>query len=270
VATSGATLFRSIGGSLGTAILGAIFSSRLSEELKSVLPTGAAAHVGTGGQVNPEQIAHLPPELRSGYLHAFTNALSSVFIVASAVGVAAFALSWFIRELPLRETVATGDLGDTYAAPRDGASLAEVVNMIGRLERREGGREMVTRMAARAGVNLSPAACWLLARLSEHDPPDLSGLAAGFSVDLGTLADARDELAGEAMISTAPGAPSGYGLTDHGHATLERLTTTGEQRLSDLLQCWRPEEHEELARLIATLAREFFIDASALRSAVGV
>ena len=35
VATSGATLFRSIGGSLGTATLGAIFSNRLREELKS-------------------------------------------------------------------------------------------------------------------------------------------------------------------------------------------------------------------------------------------
>ena len=33
VATSGATLFRSIGGSLGTAILGAIFSTRLDDEL---------------------------------------------------------------------------------------------------------------------------------------------------------------------------------------------------------------------------------------------
>lgn len=39
---------------------------------------------------------------------------------------------------------------------------------------------------------------------------------------------------------------------------------TGEQRLSDLLQGWRPEEHEDLARMIATLARQFFIDATAL------
>ena len=34
VATSGATLFRSIGGSLGTAVLGAIFSNRLRDELE--------------------------------------------------------------------------------------------------------------------------------------------------------------------------------------------------------------------------------------------
>jgi len=52
--------------------------------------------------------------------------------------------------------------------------------------------------------------------------------------------------------------------TPDGQATLERLTKTGEQRLHDLLEYWRPEEHEELAELIATLAREFFIDTSAL------
>ena len=51
VATSGATLFRSIGGSLGTAALGAIFANRLSEELKSLLPAGVAAKAGSGGEV---------------------------------------------------------------------------------------------------------------------------------------------------------------------------------------------------------------------------
>ena len=43
IATSSATLFRSIGGSLGTAILGAIFSNRLAHELASQLPAGSAA-----------------------------------------------------------------------------------------------------------------------------------------------------------------------------------------------------------------------------------
>src|SRR4051794_27768922 len=51
VATSGATLFRSIGGSLGTAILGAIFTGRLTAELAERLPRGAGA--GTEGGVNP-------------------------------------------------------------------------------------------------------------------------------------------------------------------------------------------------------------------------
>src|SRR6202023_3277388 len=47
VATSGATLFRSIGGSVGTAVLGSIFSNRLSAELASALPRLAGGLLGT-------------------------------------------------------------------------------------------------------------------------------------------------------------------------------------------------------------------------------
>ncbi len=263
VATSGATLFRSVGGSLGTATLGAIFSNRLHSELKRLLPPSATAHANTN-EVNPKQIAHLPAPLHAGYLHAFTTSLSSVFLTASGIAVAGFVLSWFIRELKLRETVATGDLSDTYATPREADSLAEIVNKLGRVSRREGAREIVVRVAARAGVELSPAACWLLARLSEDHAPDLATLASHFDIGVDTLTGAREELARARLIAPSSGDPSVEELTAAGHATLERLVATGEQRLSDLLEGWRPEEHEDLARMIATLARQFFIDATAL------
>ena len=297
VATSGATLFRSIGGSLGTSVLGAIFANRLSVELKRTLPASAAARAGSGSTVNPAQVKHLPEPLHAGYLHAFTSSLNSVFVVAAAFAVVAFVLSWLIRELPLRETVTTGDLADTYAHPRNSDSLAEIANMIGRLDRREGAREIVTRVAARAAVNLGPAACWLLARLSEPDARDVAELAAEHEIPVDRLTDARGELLAQGLIARSPQEPSeataatgvgagfvpgrtesagmpktgseagfgsGYRVTAEGQKTLERLTKTGEQRLAELLECWKPEEHEEIARLIATIAREFFVDATAL------
>ena len=277
VATSGATLFRSIGGSLGTATLGAIFSNRLREELERFLPASAAAKAGnSSGEVDPAQIAHLPPALHTGYLHAFAGSLSSVFLTAAGFAAVGFVLTWFIRELRLRDTVATGDLSDTYATPRDGDSLVEIVNKLGRLDRRAGAREIVVRVAARADVDLSPAACWLLARLSESHAPELATLAARYEIDLEALTAAREELAGKGLIEPSPnGDPSArvltpenhsspWVLTAEGHATLARLIATGEQRLADLLEGWRPEEHEELARMIAALARQFFIDASSL------
>jgi EmrB/QacA subfamily drug resistance transporter len=261
VATSGATLFRSIGGSLGTAVLGAIFSNRLSTELKSILPASAAHHANAGAQVSPNQIAHLPTVLRTGYLHAFTNSLNTVFLVASGVAVVAFALAWFIRELPLRDTVSTGDLGDTFAAPQDTDSLSLIIDKIGRLDRREGAREIIRRVALRADVEIDPVACWLLARLSEDSHQDLDGLSRRARLEGATLARARDELTRRGLIEVDS---SSCELTAEGRATLARLTQTGEQRLSDLLADWRPEEHEDLARLIVSLAGEFFIDTSAL------
>jgi DNA-binding MarR family transcriptional regulator len=263
VATSGATLFRSIGGSLGTAALGAIFSNRLSNQLKSVLPAGSAGS-SKATTISAKAIAKLPPTLRDGYLHAFTSSLSTVFEVAAAVAVVAFAFSWFIRQLPLRETVATGDLGDTFATPRDTDSLAVIVNKIGQLERREGARQLVERVAARAGVDLRPAACWLLARLSADPSARLEDLQQRTQIPLETLHDARDTLLERGLIHTTQAAGT-FELTADGHAILDRLTATGAERLSELLECWRPEEHPDLARLIGTLAREFFIDTSPLR-----
>jgi EmrB/QacA subfamily drug resistance transporter len=291
VATSGATLFRSIGGSLGTAVLGAIFANRLASELKRVFP---ARSIGSpsSSTVNPKQIAALPPLLRSGYLHAFTNALSTVFLVASAFALVAFALAWFIRQLPLRETVASPDLADTFAGPRDTDSLAVVIDRIGRLDRREGAREIIRRVALRAGVELDPGACWLLAKLTENASVSLDALAERANITTATLAAARDQLLDQGLILLRPsledasvagrqsmpsasseqGAASdqgaGYELTAAGHATLERLRSTGAQRLTDLLECWQPDQHPDLARFIDGLAREFFVDDAALRGRI--
>jgi EmrB/QacA subfamily drug resistance transporter len=277
VATSGATLFRSIGGSLGTAVLGAIFANRLSSELKSVLPAG---HAATASTVDPKQIAALPPVLRDGYLHAFTNALSTVFLVASVFALVAFVLAWFIRQLPLRETVASPDLADTFAGPRDTDSLAVVIDQIGRLDRREGAREIVRRIALRAGVELDPTACWLLAKLSGDASVSLGVLAERASVTTATLTAARDELLDQGLILLRPdpgessvteGRPTPgatYELTTAGRATQDRLRSTGEQRLTDLLECWQPDQHPDLARFIDRLAREFFVDDSALRGQI--
>jgi EmrB/QacA subfamily drug resistance transporter len=263
VATSGATLFRSIGGSLGTATLGAIFSNRLRSELGSLVGPGAA-HLSAGQRVSPNRIDHLPPVARAGYLHAFTNALSSVFLVAAGVGVAAFILTWFIRELPLRETVKTGDLHDAYAAPRDTDSRTEMVNKLGRLDRRQQAQDAVLSVAAGAGVDLSPAGVWLLVRIGEHGTCELPALAARSRVSVATLATVQVELSDRRLAHQCPGAPSTYELTPDGRRALERLTNSGERRLSDLLEGWRPHEHRELTALIAMLARELLLDASTL------
>jgi len=266
-ATSGATLFRSIGGSVGTAVLGAVFASRLTSELTRTLGAAGAARAHTSG-VNPTVIHHLPEPARSDYLHAFASSLHTVFLVASAIGVFAFLLSWFIRELPLRDTVGTGDITDTLAVPREADSLSEIVNQIGRLDRRQGAREIIRRVAARAGVELSPAACWLLARYHGDPTLDLQTLGRRIDVDPDSLAKPRAELEAKGLLVAAAGPPPSWTPTPEGEATLAQLIATGEQRLADLLRDWKPEEHEELARMIATLARSFFIDTTALRECV--
>src|SRR5205085_8380722 len=107
VATSGATLFRSIGGSVGTAALGAIFAGRLAASLARTIPAGMPNALGGHAlRADPATLHALPPAVRDAYLGAFTGALGTVFVVAACIGALGFALTWLLEERPLRETVA--------------------------------------------------------------------------------------------------------------------------------------------------------------------
>jgi hypothetical protein len=105
VATSGSTLFRQIGGSIGVALFGTIFANRLHVELASRLPQNVRIPKTT----SPETIRHLPPAARTAFENAFAAALHPVFLTAAAISVLAFLLAWLIPELPLRSGAQAGD-----------------------------------------------------------------------------------------------------------------------------------------------------------------
>ena len=122
VATSTATFFRSMGGSLGVALFGAIFASRLSGELAGI--PGASGLSG-GANISPDQVHALPPAVRHDFLLAFVDSLQPVFLVGAAITAVAFVLAWLLREVPLRKTthaptaehVAAGTVGASPTPP---------------------------------------------------------------------------------------------------------------------------------------------------------
>lgn len=101
-ATSGTTLFRSIGGSVGVSIFGTIFTATLTGDLASRLPTG----VNLPSATSATAIAALPAQERAIYLNVFATALRPVFLYAAAIAAIGFMLTWFLKEVQLRKTVA--------------------------------------------------------------------------------------------------------------------------------------------------------------------
>lgn len=101
VATSTATFFRSMGGSLGVALFGAIFAGRLDDELTH-LPAEVTSKLSGGVNISPEQVHALPAVVRHDFLLAFVNALQPVFIVGAGVTAVAFVLACLLKEVPLR------------------------------------------------------------------------------------------------------------------------------------------------------------------------
>jgi EmrB/QacA subfamily drug resistance transporter len=120
VATSGSTLFRQIGGSIGVSVFGAIFANRLGNELASRLPHGFHPPKAA----NPEVVKHLPAAVHGPYVDAFAAALHPVFLAAAGIAFVAFLLAWMLREVPLREQTRF----DAAAEARPQKSAAQAVS----------------------------------------------------------------------------------------------------------------------------------------------
>ena len=103
VATSGATFFRSIGGSFGTAIFGAIFSNvlvgNLAKHLHGVsLPSGFSSADAT-----PALLSKLPAAVHSGFVAGYAESIQTVFLVAVPIAALAFLVTWLIPQVELKQ-----------------------------------------------------------------------------------------------------------------------------------------------------------------------
>jgi EmrB/QacA subfamily drug resistance transporter len=246
VATSGATLFRSMGGSLGTAVLGAIFTNRLADELAG----SPAAGVGAGS-LDPSAIGRLPAPVRETYTTAFTDALSTVFVVAAAIVALAFLLSWLIEERPLRQTVETAGVGEAFASPTSGDSLRELTSELARLVGRERTRAFIERTVGAAGLNLPPGEAWLLVQGAEGTPlTDPEAIAAGRSITAGWVGEQRDALHARGLLDERAA------LTPAGHSAARELMAARCDSLRALVADWRPDDDPRVNDAIERLARE--------------
>lgn len=99
VATSAVNFFRSIGGAIGVALVGAVFASRLSAAVGDIVPGG--------GALDPSQVKALPPGTRTAYIDRFAEALSGTFWFVAPLLAVSVLLALALRESTLRESVHT-------------------------------------------------------------------------------------------------------------------------------------------------------------------
>jgi EmrB/QacA subfamily drug resistance transporter len=272
VATSGATLFRSIGGSVGTAVLGSIFSNRLSAELSSSLPASARHALGGGiGQANPAALHRLPAPIHAIYVAAFTNALGTVFVVAAVVAGVAFLLSWALPQRQLRDSIAASSgIGESFAIPKHTDSLAEASRALTTLIGRDRRKLFVEQLAARAGVDLSAGASWLIVRLQEDPGADIAGLCERFAIPVDVGRRALEELTVRRLIvpgRDGEGTSAVRQLTAAGEQTATKLVHHRRASLVRLCEGWSPDQNPELGELITRLAHE--LDSEPAAAGVG-
>jgi EmrB/QacA subfamily drug resistance transporter len=118
VATASVTFFRSMGGAIGTALLGAILNIRLKHHLSEII--GAAqGHVPPAAIKTNDvsAIQALPEPIKSWVLEAFTRSMDDVFLVGVPFMAVAFVIALTMREKPLRGRGQHSDSATASASP---------------------------------------------------------------------------------------------------------------------------------------------------------
>ncbi|WP_329014272.1 MFS transporter [Micromonospora rifamycinica] len=117
-ASGAATFFRSIGGSFGISLFGAVFANRLAGSTAGGAFDGGT---GEGRGLDLEKLGELPAQARAAVLGGLSDAISHVFFWAMIITVAVPVLAWFIREIPLRTA---NDVPAADATPEEQAEVA--------------------------------------------------------------------------------------------------------------------------------------------------
>lgn len=207
----------------------------------------------------PAQEPQALPHREVLIIHAFTQSLNTVFLVAAIVCVTAFVFAILLPERPLRATLASTDVGEAFAMPTNDDPITQIARGLPLLSHRDVQRQLAQESIARAGVDLRPIDWWILARTNEAPTITIEELARPFNLDPTYIDQARTALEERDLLSAA--VPIEHGqtertLTPEGRDLLNRLVAARSLRLAELLKDWSPDQHRELATLISRLATE--------------
>ncbi|WP_123664301.1 MFS transporter [Actinocorallia herbida] len=127
-ASASVTFFRSLGGTIGVSVLGAILATRVADLIKD-----GFAKIGitpTGGQGGNLDVASLPAPLAEIVRSAYGDATGHIFLVSLGIAVVGLVAALFLRPQTLRESLelqdepvvkaaemTTPDLAGRHAAP---------------------------------------------------------------------------------------------------------------------------------------------------------
>jgi EmrB/QacA subfamily drug resistance transporter len=158
VATSSATFFRQMGGTLGTAVFLSILFTTAGDRIREELQAAAAtpefqAAAARSGPVDPSRVLDdssvleaLDPVLARPFLVGFADAMQLVFLIGALVLVVAFVVVLFLPEEPLRQGSALEERMAQDAA--DDAEAAAVASAAA--QRRSDGAVAVTAPSSQA------------------------------------------------------------------------------------------------------------------------
>jgi DNA-binding MarR family transcriptional regulator len=193
--------------------------------------------------------------------------LQTVFLVAAVIASVGLLVSFLLPERPLRETIAAateadigGDIGQAFAMPAETDSSAHVLRGLAVLADRDVLRGYIAAVVARAQVNLTIGAAWLLVQIEREPGVGVNELGRSAKVEASKVESGRTELLNKSLIERCSG--DVYALTQEGCEIYNRIVAARRERLAELWPEWSPKKREEVAAILRRLARELVPETS--------
>ena len=199
-ATSGATFFRMIGGSFGTAVFGAVYANLVVSNVLAALHLSKAPPGFSLNADNPGAIHHLPAQVQAAVISGIAHTIQTIFLIGVPIGLAAFALSWTLPEIELRKSIRSSEPAEQLGLHEPRTSLGEVRRLLERAAGRENRSELYETLAARAGLDLEPRGVWMLYRLADRPDCTLEEVGARLKVEPGQLEESIEPLVSAGLL----------------------------------------------------------------------
>jgi len=267
VATSGVTFFRTLGSSFGASIFGTVYANVLGNRLPAAY--AASPGVDPTRTTTPAGLHSYPEDEITHIVQAYAHALHVVFLSAVPVALVAFALAWFLKEVPLRESsrVGASDVGDGFGMPEDSDRVRQLELAIGRLMRRAT-RDDLAHMWRESGTRLAVADAWCLAQVYVRRElgvrPTLVSVARRVRVPQEVLAPAFAAALQRGLL-TEDG--DELGLTEAGEREIAQLVRARRTWLAHELSDWGADDDVLLGEALTNVARRLLDEDAELEPA---
>jgi EmrB/QacA subfamily drug resistance transporter len=105
-ASASVTFFRSLGGTIGVSVLGAVLANRVTADLATALNARAgSATAQLPGEVSALNLQALPAAVRQVVQTVYGDATAHIFLISAAVGVVGIVAALLLKPITLRTTI---------------------------------------------------------------------------------------------------------------------------------------------------------------------
>jgi predicted MFS family arabinose efflux permease len=104
-ASSTVAFFRSLGGTIGVSVLGAVLAHRVTKDITTQLAAAGVPTSGSGGGISALNLAQLPPTVQHIIRAAYGDATGHIFLISAVIAVVGVVAALLMKPTALRSTV---------------------------------------------------------------------------------------------------------------------------------------------------------------------